>query len=135
MFNYDWWHGEARQLLLDQARLRCLRHRFPEVQSLDVEADSEAATFLAELETHSIIYLRDGFSYEIGDLIEAGTKSYLVCVVVPVEESWQSGAFIASLPFEEIVRTEIFAIHPAEKPRETPHITGFRAPQDSSSRE
>jgi hypothetical protein len=135
MFNYNWWHSDARNLLNDQARLRCLKRRFPELNSLDVAVDSEQGRFLSELEVHTIIYLRDGFSYEIGELLDTPTKSYMVCVVTPVEESWQPGGFVVSLPFEDIVRVEVFAIHPADKPRETPHITGFRAPTEPPSRD
>ena len=33
--------------------------------------------------------------------------------------------------FEEIVRVEVFAVHPSEKPEDMPVITGFRsAPSD-----
>jgi len=135
MFNYDWWHGAVRQRQMDEAKLRCTQRAFPKVDSLDVPADSEAGQYLAELEVHTVIYLRDGFSYEVGELIDAGSRSYLVCEVLPVEESWQSGAFIASLPFEEIVRVEVFAIHPVKKPRETPHITGFRTAPEGPPRE
>lgn len=135
MFNYDWWHSDARQVLIDRARLRCLSHRFPEATSLDVAPDSEPGRFLAELEVHTIIYLRDGFSYEIGPLIDAPAKSYMVCAVIPVEESWQAGGFVASLAFDDIVRVEVFAIHPSEKPRESPHITGFRVPSEPPSRD
>jgi len=90
---------------------------------------------LSELEVHTVIYLRDGFSYEVSEIIDAPTKSALVCEVVPVEEAWRVGAFVASIPFEDIVRVEIFAIHPSEKPHETPHITGFRASGEGVPRE
>jgi hypothetical protein len=135
MFNYDWWHSPARQLLVDQAKLRCAQHRFPDTTSLDAPADSDAGRFLAELEVHTIIYLRDGFSYEMNRLVDAESKSYMVCEVVPMEESWQPGGFVVSLPFEEIARVEVFAIHPSDKPSETPHITGFRAPVEPPPRD
>ncbi len=135
MFNYDWWHGPDRQLQIDEAKLRCAKRRFADLESLDEPADSEPGRFLAELEVHTVIYLRDGFSYEAGELIEGPSKSYMVCEVIPMEESWQTGGFVASLPFEEIIRVEVFAIHPSEKPRETPHITGFRATGEAPSRE
>ncbi|MBN1342004.1 MAG: hypothetical protein JXQ73_04950 [Phycisphaerae bacterium] len=135
MFNYDWWHGPARQHLADCARLRCLKHRFPEADSLDLPNDGDPGHFLSELEVHTIVYLRDGFSYEIGALVESDVKSYLTCEVVPVEESWQTGGFVVSVPFDDIARVEIFAIHPSEKPRETPHITGFRATSEGFQRD
>ncbi len=135
MFHYDWWHGPAHQRQIDEAKLRCLKKRFPNCASLDVPADSDEGRFLSELEVHTIVYLRDGFSYEIGDRIHDASKSYLMCEVVPVEESWQTGGFVVSLPFEDITRVEIFAIHPSEKPRESPHITGFRTTSDGGSRD
>ncbi len=135
MFNHDWWHSPDRQFQIDQAQLRCLKRRFPEADSLDVPPDSDAGRFLAELETHTIVWLRDGFSYEIGELIDAPTKSFFVCEVMPIEESWQPAGFVVYLPFEDIVRVEVFAIHPSEKPRETPHITGFRASPEGTPRE
>ncbi len=135
LFNYDWWHGQARQTQIDRAKLRCLRNRYEAAADLNVPADSDEGRYLAELEVHTIVYLRDGFSYEIGDLIDTETRSYLMCEVIPIEESWQSGGFVVSVPFEDISRVEIFAIHPAKKPQETPHITGFRLPSDSSGRD
>ena len=135
MFNYDWWHSPARQLQIDQAKLRCAKRRFPDVESLEAPSNAEAERFLAEVEVHTIVYLRDGFSYEVGEVIEGPGKSYMMCEVIPVEESWQPGGFVVALPFEEIVRVEIFAIHPSEKPSETPHITGFRAPPESTPRD
>jgi hypothetical protein len=135
MFNYDWWHGADRAYQIEQAKLRCVKHRFPEVDSLSLPGESESGRFLSELEVHTVIYLRDGFSYEVGYIIEAPTKSCLVCEVIPIEESWRPGAFVVSVPFEDIVRVEVFAIHPAEKPHETPHITGFRATPEVPPRE
>jgi hypothetical protein len=136
MFTYDWWHGSDRAFQIDQARLRCVQRRFAEVTSLSLPEDSEAGRFLAELEVHTVIYLRDGFSYEVSQIIDAPTKSSLVCEVIPMEEAWRVGGFVVTLPFEDVVRVEIFAIHPAEKPHETPHITGFRAmPPEGTSRE
>ncbi len=136
MFNYDWWHGAERTFQIEQARLCCLKRRFADVESLDLPPDSDGGRFLAELEVHTVIYLRDGFSYEVGRIIDGPTKSYLVCEVVPVEEAWRVGGFVVAVPFEDIVRVEVFAIHPSEKPHETPHITGFRAaPQDGTLRE
>ncbi len=135
MFNYDWWHGEMRSFQIEQARLHCVQRRHPETASLDLPADSDAGRFLAALEVHTVIYLRDGFSYEMARVLDSPTRSYMMCEVVPFEESWRVGAFIVAVPFEDIVRVEVFAIHPAEKPHETPHITGFRVGPDTPQRE
>ena len=135
MFNYDWWQSPVRQRQIEQARLRCLKRRFPEVDALDVPPDSEEGQFLAELEAHTIVYLRDGFSYEIGDVIEDDGTAALVCEVVPMDEAWKVGAFVAVVPFDDIVRVEVFAIHPSEKPQESPHITGFRTSSEGPGRE
>ena len=43
-----------------------------------------------------------------------------------VDDHYKVGAFVVSLPFEEIVRVEVFAVHPDEKPEDVPQITGFR---------
>ncbi len=33
--------------------------------------------------------------------------------------------FVVTLPYEEIARVEVFAVHPSEKPQEAMRITGF----------
>ena len=44
-----------------------------------------------------------------------------------MDDHYKVGAFVVSVPFEEIVRVEVYAVHPDEKPEDLPQITGFRA--------
>ena len=70
--------------------------------------------------------MRDGFSYELKQIADVDTKSHLVFECVPVDEQYKVGAFIVTVPFEELVRVEVYAVHPTEKPEDLPQITGFR---------
>ena len=67
-------------------------------------------------------------SYEVADLCEVETRSHLVFECAPVDEQYKVGSFVVTVPFEEVVRVEVFAVHPSEKPEEAPQITGFRSP-------
>ena len=129
MFDYDWFHGPALTDQVDQAKARCALKKFPD-QSLQSEWSPEAQKFIDELESRTLIYLRDGFSYEIKDMVERGPKAHLTFECEPVEEQYKVGSFIVSLPYEEILRVEVFAVHPAEKPEDVPLITGFRGTPD-----
>jgi hypothetical protein len=51
---------------------------------------------------------------------------------MPVDERYKVGAFVVTVPFEEIVRVEVFAVHPTEKPDDLPQITGFRGHPEPS---
>jgi hypothetical protein len=76
------------------------------------------------------VYLREGFSYGAKNIANVPSKSHLVFECVPMDEHYEVGAFVVSLPNEEIVRVEVFAAHPKEKPEEYPMITGFRSSPD-----
>ena len=127
MFDYDWFTGPAFGQQQDDARMRCAHKKFPDVDLTDVPADSDCGQFLTELELRVLLYLRDGFSYEMKEIASVDSKSHLTFECEPVDEHYKVGAFVVSLPFEEIVRVETFAVHPSEKPEDTPLITGFRA--------
>ncbi len=73
------------------------------------------------------MYLRDGFSYEFKDFVDVMSKSHLTFECEPVDEQYKVGAFVVSVPFEDIVRIEVFAVPPDEMPVDMPSITGFRA--------
>ncbi|MHC4695910.1 MAG: hypothetical protein ACYTFA_04100 [Planctomycetota bacterium] len=126
MFNYDWFHGEAFQGQKEEAKRRCLAVRFPDVDREAYERDEQVVKFGSELETRMLIYLRDGFSYEVKQIAEVGSKSHLVFECEPIDEQYKVGAFVVTVPFEEIVRVELFVVHPNEKPVDWPQITGFR---------
>ena len=126
MFNYDWFHGSPYQQQKDEAKRRCAARRFPDADLDKLNGNPEAARFLAQLEVRTLVYLRDGFSYEVRHISDVGSKSHLVFECEPVDEQYKVGAFVVTMPFEEIVRVEVFAVHPTEKPEDMPQITGFR---------
>ncbi len=134
MFDYDWFTGPAFERQKQEARDRCARKRFPHVPADQVDTHAELQTFRGELEVRTLLYLRDGFSYEMKGLVDVGLRGVLTFECEPLDEQYKVGAFVVSLPFDEIVRVEVFAVHPSEKPEDMPVITGFRvSPHDVSS--
>ncbi len=83
--------------------------------------------FQADIELRILVYLRDGFSYEVKEIATVASRSHLVFECEPVDEQYKVGAFVVTVPFEEIVRVEVYAVHPSEKPDDLPQITGFRS--------
>ncbi len=132
-FDYDWFHGLAFEAQKEEARRRCADKKFDHLTPEQREVDPDCLSFLEELEVRALIYLRDGFSYEMKELVELGSTSMLAFECEPVDEHYKVGSFVVTLTFEEIVRVEVFAVHPTEKPEDTPLITGFRSgvPQGS----
>ncbi len=126
MFNYDWFHGAAFEQQKEEAKRRCALQHYPQTDPDDRFQNERRARFLGEVDCRTLIYLRDGFSYEIRGIASVNTKSHLVFECVPVDEQYKVGAFVVTVPFEEIVRVEVFAVHPSEKPDDLPQITGFR---------
>jgi hypothetical protein len=132
MFDHDWFHGSALAEQIEVAKLRCSMKRFPGTDPSAVESDSKFAEFFNELEARVLVYLRDGFSYEMKELIAAEKKSHFIFECEPVDEHYKVGTFIVSVPFEDVVRVEVYAVHPDEKPEDVPMITGFRnSPTDA----
>lgn len=125
-FDYDWFSGATFAKQKDQARQRCARKRFPHVPADQLAQHQAYQTFLSELEVRTLVYLRDGFSYELRELVDLDIKGLLTFECEPVDEHYKVGAFIVSMLYEEIVRVENFAVHPTEKPEDVPLITGFR---------
>lgn len=125
MFNFDWFHGSGLQRQVDEAKRRCARKKYP--QSKDGNGSAAAAAYMKALETRIILYLKDGLSYEMKEMVDIGTSSALAFECVPVDESYQVGAFVVLVPFEDISRVEVFAVHPDDKPSESLRIPGFRA--------
>ena len=126
MFDYDWFHGPAFQQQRSEAKRRCTLKHFPDADPEKLEASEEIIEFHSKLEDRTLIYLRDGFSYEVKGIADVGTKAHLVFECEPVDDQYKVGAFIVTVPFDEIVRVEVFAVHPTEKPEDMPQITGFR---------
>lgn len=128
LFNYDWFTGEAFKLQREQASRRCGLKKFPDLAPDQADSDESFTKFVSELEIRTLIYLRDGFSYEMKERVDLGLRSNLMTFECePVDEQYKVGSFLVSVPFEEIVRVEVFAVHPSEKPEDVPVITGFRS--------
>lgn len=130
MFNYDWFHGRAFEQQCEEARRRCALKRFKHIKPPEVYENEDFQKFFSELEVRTLIYLRDGFSYEMRALADVESRSHLTFECEPVEEPYKVGAFVVTVPFEELVRVEVFAVHPSEKPSDLPQITGFRGQPD-----
>ena len=134
MFNYDWFHGPAFEEQRDEARRRCVSSHFPETNPNDWDSNEDLLQFRSEIVLRTLVYLRDGFSYEVKEIAEVCSRSHLVFECEPVDEHYKVGAFVVTVPFDEIVRVEVYAVHPSEKPDDLPQITGFRGspePPDS----
>ncbi len=125
LFHYDWWFGPGLAEQIEQARTRCLKRHYPDADPANLSAAPDAERFWNELEHRTILYLRDGFTYEVAEAIEAKSKSYLLAQCIPGDEAWQAGIFVVAVPYDEIARVEIFAVHPHDKPQESTRITGF----------
>ncbi len=130
MFNYDWFHGTPFQFQQEEARIRCTLLHFPGLDADAIEHHEEARRFHDDVEVRRLIYLRDGFSYEVRELADMPSKAQLAFECEPVDEQYRVGSFVVSVPYDEIVRVECFAVHPTEKPEDMPQITGFRGRPD-----
>jgi hypothetical protein len=123
MFNHDWFHRGGLSKLVEASKRRCTEKHF-ESEEAD-ESDREA--YCAVLETRTILYMKDGLTYEMNKLVDIGQTGCLGFECIPVDESYRVGAIVIVCPFEDIARVEVFAVHPDEKPQEQFRITGFRA--------
>lgn len=123
MFNYDWFHRGGLDQLQDEAKSRCVTKKFPDAGPDD--ADPKA--YLSELETRVILYMKDGLTYEMKEIAGIDTSSALAFECVPVDENYKVGAIVLLVPFDDIARVEVFAVHPDEKPEENIRIPGFRS--------
>lgn len=120
MFTHDWFHRGGLERLQQAARHRCAAHKFP-----DGSKSPDYMDYLSQLETRTIVYLKDGLTYEISEVIDLDTTSGLVFQCVPVDESYRVGAIVIVTPYEDIARVEVFAVHPQDKPQESFRIPGF----------
>lgn len=125
-FDYDWFTGPAFQQQKEAARIRCALKKFPDKSPEELRDNAEFKKVMDELEVRALIYLRDGFSYEMKELIDLGLKGLLSFECEPVDDQYKVGSFIVSTVYDEVIRVEVFAVHPSEKPEDTPIITGFR---------
>jgi hypothetical protein len=132
MFNYDWFHNGGLDRQIDEAKRRCTEKHF-EGQSGRNNGKASRERFSGELETRIILYLKDGLSYEMREIAEIGISSALAFECVPVDDNYAVGAYVIVVPFEDIARIEVFAVHPEEKPVEQLRIPGFKANQSEAS--
>jgi len=126
-FTYDWFTGPAFQRQKEESRDRCARKKFAHLSADQARTDPQYQAFHSALEVRTLIYLRDGFSYEMKQIVDVGLCGLLTFECEPIEEQYKVGSFVVSVLFEEIVRVEVFAVHPSEKPEDIPLITGFRS--------
>ena len=130
MFDYDWFHGQQFHEQRSEAKLRCGLRRFPKLTRENADQDPDFMKLFDSLGVRTLIYLRDGFSYEFKDFADVESKSHLTFECEPVDDQYKVGAFVISVPFEDVVRVEIYAVPPDEMPVELPPITGFKARAD-----
>jgi len=126
MFNYDWFRGGGLERLVEEAKDRCAVKKFPDTEK-GGNGSSEYLAYRGALETRVILYLRDGLTYEMKEIADIGMSSALAFECVPVDENYKVGAIVIVVPFEDIARVEVFAVHPDEKPQENIRIPGFRS--------
>lgn len=128
MFNYDWFHGTGLRRQIEEAKERCAARKLPDARkSQDGNGSPEYRKYKSELETRTILYLKDGLSYEMREIADIGISSALAFECTPVDENYQVGAYVIVVPFEDIARIEVFAVHPDEKPQENVRIPGFKS--------
>ncbi len=125
MFNYDWFHRGGLSALIDEARTRCARKRFPNAPIEGNEGQALRA-YRDGLDTRIILYMKDGLTYEMMEIADVSSSSALTFECVPVDENYKVGSIVLVIPFEDIARVEVFAVHPDERPTENVRIPGFR---------
>src|SRR5512140_1520275 len=127
MFNFDWFHAPGLRRQIDEAKKRCTARKFPDYARGAGDGNTAHQQYYDALETRTILYLRDGLSYEMREMVDIGISSALAFECVPVDENYQVGAYVIVVPFEDIARVEVFAVHPDEKPQDNIRIPGFRS--------
>ena len=132
MFDYDWFYGSSYEQQKRDALSRVAKRKFPDRDRTAISEDEVCQKYVEGLECRTVIYLRDGFSYELKNLAtEVESKAHLTFECEPADDPYKVGSFVVAVPFEEICRVEIYAVHPEQKPENKPVITGFRhAPGD-----
>ncbi len=131
MFNFDWFHGGGLQRQIEEAKNRCAAKKFPHTRK-GGNGSPEYAAYRQQLETRTILYLKDGLSYEMREMADINMSSALAFECVPVDENYQVGAYVIVVPFEDIARVEVFAVHPDDKPQDNIRIPGFRSGEPRS---
>ncbi len=127
MFDHEWFAGRGFVEQRDEAKWRCALRRFDQFTRENALDDGEFVQFWDDLKIRTLVYLRDGFSYEVKEVVDVASRAHFTFECEPVDDQYRVGAFIISLPYEDIVRIEVFAVPQEEMPEDMPAITGFRA--------
>lgn len=128
MFDYDWFHRGGLKRLTEEALRRCVTKKFP---SSPGEGAPDAREYRNSLSTRTILYMKDGLTYEMKEIADLEVSSALAFECVPVDENYKAGAIVIVAPFEDIARVEVFAVHPDDKPEDNLKIPGFRVTGDA----
>ena len=127
MFDYDWFYGSPYEQHKQDALIRVAQKQFPDKDRKALLEDDACRKYMDKLESRTLIYLRDGFSYEMKALAgDVESKAHLTFECEPVDEVYKVGSFVVAVPFDEVCRVEVFAVHHEQKPENKPMITGFR---------
>ncbi|MEE9296039.1 MAG: hypothetical protein V3W34_13900 [Phycisphaerae bacterium] len=127
MFDHEWFTGRSYKEQRDEALWRCALRRFPKLKRDTAQEDPEFREFWDTLRTRTLVYLRDGFSYEIKEVADVASRGHLTFECEPVDDHYKVGSFVVSVPFDDVVRVEVFAVPRDEMPEDMPAITGFRS--------
>jgi hypothetical protein len=158
MFNFDWFHHGGLTRLIEEAKTRCARRKYPPTDDAAAAAAARKArpqphkknndtepgrdparekyeAFRSALAIRIILYMKDGLTYEMKEMVDIGMSSALTFECTPVDENYKVGAIVLIVPFEDIARVEVFAVHPDDRPQENLRIGGFRSAAAESGRE
>jgi hypothetical protein len=134
MFNYDWFHNGGLQRLIEEAKERCTAKEFAG-RKKSSNGSAERVAHRNSLEIRIILYMKDGLTYEMKEMADIGMSSALAFECVPVDDNYKVGSIVLVVPFEDIARVEVFAVHPDQKPQENIRIPGFRSASQDAGRE
>lgn len=127
MFDYEWFHKGGLARLQAEAKRRC-SFKKAAANRRGEPSERDAQALLDVLETRIILYMKDGLTYEMKEpATEVGNSNSLAFECVPVDENYKAGSIVLVVPFEDIARVEVFAVHPDDKPQDNIRIGGFRA--------
>lgn len=135
MFDYEWFHKGGLARLQAEAIRRCSTKKLAGTRKSNGTA-RDGQELVEGLDTRTILYMKDGLTYEMKEIsAEVGDSSALAFECVPVDENYKAGAIVLIVPYEDIARVEVFAVHPDDKPQENIRIGGFRAGASDSGRD
>lgn len=133
MFDYEWFYKGGLARLQSEAKRRCSTKKSATKKG---NGRGEPQDLTSTLETRTILYMKDGLTYEMKEASEEiGSSSALAFECVPVDENYKAGAIVLIVPYEDIARVEVFAVHPDDKPQDNIRIGGFRAGASDAGRE